>query len=164
MLPNLMGPEAGEFDLQFQRPDSPRQESADVLLVSNNPYAMRTLAGPGSRPLLDSGALGIVAFRADRPRDLSALAAFDARGAFRQRQGLRRWTAPTFRVDSSGPVPIGLDGEALLLEPPLDFHTLPGVLRVRLPPTSRGAPQIAVHGVRQTLRALLHIAAGHPAT
>jgi diacylglycerol kinase family enzyme len=164
MLPSLMGPEAGQFDLQFHRPDSELQESADVLLVSNNPYAMRTLAGPGSRPHLDSGVLGIVAFRADRPRDLSALAAFHGRGAFQQRQGLRRWTAPTFRVDSSGPVPIGLDGEALLLQPPLEFHTLPGVLRVRLPPTSRGAPQIAVHGVRQTLSAILHIAAGHPAT
>jgi hypothetical protein len=67
-------------------------------------------------------------------------------------------------VDSSGPVPIGLDGEALLLQPPLEFCTLPGVLRVRLPPTSTGAPQIAVHGVRQTLSAILHIAAGHPAT
>jgi diacylglycerol kinase family enzyme len=163
MLPALMGPEAGEFDLQFQRPDSKRQESADVLLVSNNPYAMRTLAGPGSRPHLDSGVLGILAIRANRPEDLSALAALGAHGAADQLQGVRRWTAPTFRVDSSSPVPIGLDGEALLLEPPLEFRTLPGVLRVRLP-ASTGAPQIAVHGVRQTLRALLRVAAGRPAT
>jgi diacylglycerol kinase family enzyme len=163
MLPALMGAEAGEFDLQFQRPDSKRQESADVLLVSNNPYAMRTLAGPGSRPHLDSGVLGILAIRANRPEDLSALAALGAHGAADQLQGVRRWTAPTFRVDSSSPVPIGLDGEALLLKPPLEFRTLPGVLRVRLP-ASTGAPQIAVHGVRQTLRALLRVAAGRSAT
>jgi diacylglycerol kinase family enzyme len=163
MLPALMGAEAGEFDLQFQRPDSKRQESADVLLVSNNPYAMRTLAGPGSRPHLDSGVLGILAIRGNRPEDLSALAALGAHGAADQLQGVRRWTAPTFRVDSSSPVPIGLDGEALLLKPPLEFRTLPGVLRVRLP-ASTGAPQIAVHGVRQTLRALLRVAAGRSAT
>jgi diacylglycerol kinase family enzyme len=163
MLPNLMGPDAGEFDLQFHRLDSQRPESADVLLVSNNPYTFRTLAGPGSRPRLDSGVLGIVAARANRPRDLSALGTVDARGAIQQRQSLRRWTAPTFRVDSTGPVPVGLDGEALLLKPPLEFRTLPGVLRVRLPPASTGAPQIVVHGVRHTLGALLHIAAGHPA-
>jgi diacylglycerol kinase family enzyme len=163
MLPSLMGRDAEKFDLQFRRPDSQRQESADVLLVSNNPYAMRTLAGPGSRPHLDSGVLGIMAIRANRQNDFSALASLDARNAADRLQGMRRWTAPTFRVDSSGPVPIGLDGEALLLNPPLEFRTLPGVLRVRLP-ASTGAPQIVVHGVRQTVRALLRIAAGHPAT
>jgi diacylglycerol kinase family enzyme len=163
MLPALMGPDAPEFDLHFDGPDGERQESADVLLVSNNPYVVRSLAGPGSRPRLDSGVLGVVAVRANRPRDLAALAALETRGAVHQYQGLRQWTAPTFRIESSGPVPIGLDGEALRLEPPLEFRTLPGALRVRLPSAGAGPRQIAVHGVRQTLRALMRIAAGRPA-
>jgi diacylglycerol kinase family enzyme len=163
MLPTLMGPDAPDFDLRFEGPDGQRQESADVLLVSNNPYAVRTLAGPGSRPRLDMGLLGVVAVRANRPRDLSALVALEMRGAVHQYQGLRQWTVPAFRVESSGPVPIGLDGEALQLEPPLEFRTLPGALRVRLPPAAAGPPQIAVHGARQTLRGLLRVAAGRPA-
>jgi hypothetical protein len=44
MLPALMGFDAPDFDLRFDGPDSQRQESADVLLVSNNPYAVRMLA------------------------------------------------------------------------------------------------------------------------
>jgi diacylglycerol kinase family enzyme len=164
MLPALMGFDAPDFDLRFDGPDSQRQESADVLLVSNNPYAVRMLARPGSRPRLDSALLGIVAIRASRPRDFAALASLETRGNVHRYRGLRQWNAPVLRVDSSGPIPIGLDGEALRLDPPLEFSSLPGALRVRLPPTSTGAPRIVVHGVRRTLRALFRIAAGHPAT
>ena len=46
-----------------------------------------------------------------------------------------------FEVRSTAPVPVGLDGEALILDPPLRFASLPGALRVRLPRTRRARPQ-----------------------
>lgn len=163
MLPDLIGPDAPDFDLRFGGPDGEQQESADVLLVSNNPYAVRKLAGASSRPRLDSGVLGVVAVRANRPADLSALLALEAGGAVHRYQGLRQWTTPAFKVDSSKSVPVGLDGEAMLIEPPLEFRTLPGALRVRLPQGAPGASHTVVYGLRETLLALFRIAMDRPA-
>jgi len=157
MLPDLVGPQAPGFDLHYDGPDGNRQDSVDVLLVSNNPYAVRTLAGAGSRPRLDSGVLGLVAVRVDQPRDVPTLAALEAAGAVNRFSGLREWTAETFRVDSSEPVPVGLDGEALRMQPPLEFRILPGALRVRLPVAAPGAGQTVVLGVRGVLAALWRI-------
>jgi diacylglycerol kinase family enzyme len=42
-------------------------------------------------------------------------------------------------VRSAAAVPVGLDGEALVLAPPLRSESLPGALRVRLPRAARGA-------------------------
>jgi len=77
---------------------------------------------------------------------------------------LSQWTATAFRVDSSGPVPVGLDGEALRIAPPLEFRTLPGALRVRLPVTAARASQTTIRppGVRRTVVALLRVFAGRP--
>jgi diacylglycerol kinase family enzyme len=163
MLPDLIGPNAPDFDLRFEGPDGEREQSADVLLVSNNPYAVRKLAGAGSRPRLDTGVLGVVAVRANRPSEISTLLALEARGAVHLYQGLRQWTTPAFRIDSSKTVPVGLDGEALLMKPPLEFRTLPGALRVRLPPTAPGASHTVVYGLRETLLALFRIAVNRPA-
>jgi diacylglycerol kinase family enzyme len=47
-------------------------------------------------------------------------------------------------------VEIGIDGEAMLLDPPIEFRTLPGALRVRIPAmppaTSRPPPHPHVAG------------------
>ena len=63
--------------------------------------------------------------------------------ALRQRRW-REWTAPTFEVDSDEPVPAGIDGEALKLDPPLRFRIRPGVLRVRIAPAHPGASPSAL--------------------
>jgi diacylglycerol kinase family enzyme len=151
MLPDLVGPVATPPDLRYTGPDGQPRESADVLLVSNNPYALRAVSGPGTRPRLDGGVLGILAVRGD-PAAPGRL------------PGLSQWTAATFRVDSSGPVPVGLDGEALQLAPPLEFRSLPGALRVRLPVTTAGASHTTVRppGVRRTLASLLRVLGGRP--
>ena len=51
----------------------------------------------------------------------------------------REWSAPTFDVESSAPVPTGIDGEAVVLAPPLRFRILPGVLRARIAAAHPGA-------------------------
>jgi diacylglycerol kinase family enzyme len=75
--------------------------------------------------------------------------------------GLLSWPAPEFEVRSGGPVEVGLDGEALVLQPPLRFRSLPGALRVRVPRAAGAAPAArAVTLTTDSLGALLRVAAG----
>ena len=73
---------------------------------------------------------------------------------------MREWSAPTFEVDADDPVPAGIDGEAVELEPPLRFSIRPGVLRVRIAPQHPGASPSAhlPEGFVDSLRALARIA------
>ena len=165
MLPDMLGPHAPGFDLRYAGPDGAPADSADLLLVSNNPYAIRSASGAGSRPRLDTGLLGIVAVRAESAAEVSTLLALETAGAIHRFRGLRQWTAPAFRIDSSEPVPVGVDGEALRLPPPLEFRILPGALRIRLPKGSTGArrrPWRAVE-VRRSVAGLMRVVANHPA-
>ncbi len=65
-------------------------------------------------------------------------------------------------MGSEAPVPAGVDGEALTLEPPLRFSVHPGVLRVRLAPHHPGASPAAAlpEGLWDGIRATLRVAAG----
>lgn len=173
MLPDLVGADATPFDLSFAGPQEDRFDSADLLLVSNNAYAVVTPVGLGSRPHLDTGELGILAIRARNDAPASTIDAepgsqpaeiFIPTQVTAVRNAVLSWTAPKFRVDSSTTVAVGLDGEAVQLEPPLEFATLRQALRVRLPhgtivPTALGHTP----GVRHTVAALLRIVANRPA-
>jgi hypothetical protein len=58
-------------------------------------------------------------------------------------------------------VEIGLDGEALVLDPPLRFSSLPGALRVRLPRGVGRAPAARAAALStDNLSALLRVATG----
>ena len=46
----------------------------------------------------------------------------------------QQWSAPKLEITVSQPVPVGVDGEALVLDPPLRFASRPGALRVRIAP------------------------------
>ena len=73
------------------------------------------------------------------------------------------WSAPTFRIDSKDPVEVGLDGEALIMDPPLLFEALPGALRVRIPRHALGRSPAAraVHLLaRSTVAQLVAVVAG----
>ncbi len=83
-------------------------------------------------------------------------------GQHRRFGGVLEWSALEFEIRASSPIAVGLDGEALVLEPPLRFVSLPGALRVRLPRHARGVSPAgaAVTLTRRNLWALLRIAAG----
>jgi diacylglycerol kinase family enzyme len=165
MLPDLLGPHAAGFDLRYAGPDGAPADSADLLLVSNNPYAIRSVSGAGSRLRLDTGLLGIVAIRAESPAEVSAFLALETAGAIHRFRGFRQWTAPEFRIDSSQPVPVGVDGEALRMPPPLEFRILPGALRVRLPKASAGARRsrlLRTAEVRNSVAGLIRVLANRP--
>ena len=138
MLPEMLGPDAEPFDLRFIGPDGTEQPSAHMILVSNDVYQLEHLGGFGTRASLDLGTLGIVALRLEDASQVARLAALDAAGHASKHPGWMAWNRPTFRVDSGSPIEIGIDGEALRMDPPLDFESLPGALRVRVPKHAPG--------------------------
>lgn len=160
MLPELLGPSA-TIDLQFEGPDASDWANPALVLISNNPYRLGRLAGAGTRPRLDTGQLGILAARLRGGRDLAKLATLGTLGQTQRFRGLREWSSAEFEVHSGVCVAVGLDGETLLLTPPLRFVSLPCALRVRVPrQASRVSPAgTAVGMTRNDLGALLRIAA-----
>jgi diacylglycerol kinase family enzyme len=160
MLPDLLGPDAEPIDLEFSAPNGTDCNDAPLVLVSNNPYELTHLSGAGTRERIDTGMLGIVAARV-RGTDVSKLVALELVGRAGHYPGLLSWSAPEFEVRSGGPVEIGLDGEALVLDPPLRFASLPGALRVRLPRRAGLSPAArAVALTTDSLGMLLRVAAG----
>src|SRR5947207_1423748 len=119
MLPELLGPRATPFDLRFRDENGERRDSAQLILVSNNPYVLDRLAGVGSRPRLDTGLLGIVAVEISGATQAARFISLETLGQVRRFQGWREWSARRFEVASSGPVAAGVDGEAMMLAPPL---------------------------------------------
>jgi diacylglycerol kinase family enzyme len=146
--PDLLAEESSgtSGELGWRSPDGTAHESAAVILVSNNPYRLGRLLGSGTRPRLDGGELGMAVLEA--PHDAG--------------RRWRQWSAPTFEVASTQTVPAGVDGEALVLDPPLRFTSRPGVLRVRIAPQHPGASPSAGLPARlpQVLGRLLAVAAG----
>lgn len=116
-LPDLVGPAAERFDLRFTGPDGREHPDTAVLLVSNNPYLLDPRPGRGTRGDMDGGTLGVVSLTNGPPW-----------------QGVREWAAPSFRVESDKAIEVGLDGEAVVMDPPLLFESLPLALRIRVPP------------------------------
>jgi diacylglycerol kinase family enzyme len=153
MLPDLLGPNAAPFDLQYLGPNGEKYPTAHLLLVSNNPYELDYLAGRGTRERMDLGTLGIASARIAGPRDAVTFVALEGAGKLRNFKGWLEWNTATFRVDSSAPIEVGIDGEALLLDPPLIFESLPRALRVRLAKNATGlAPAAnAVHFTSSTV-------------
>jgi diacylglycerol kinase family enzyme len=133
MLPDLLGPDAAPLDLRFTGPDGADVPTAHLILVSNDPYQLDRVGGRGTRERLDDGVLGIVAARIGDSADARRFVALEAAGQVRRFPGWQEWSAPRFEVSSGAPVEIGVDGEALLMDPPLVFESRPGALRVRLP-------------------------------
>lgn len=120
MLPELIGPASSPFDVHFTGPEGDRYDAAALVLVSNNRYQLDPLGTQGTRGTMDEGTLGVVVMPHEPPLRPPS-------------PPFREWTTPRFEIDSSTPVDAGLDGEAVSLEPPLRFETMPGALRLRLP-------------------------------
>ena len=134
VLPDLLGPDARPLDLCFTGPDGAEHHTAHLILVSNNPYQLvPTGGGLGTRERIDRGVLGLVTVTITDAAQASAFLALQAAGQARRFSGWEEWTAPRFEIRSAASVPVGVDGEALTLDPPLVFTSRPGTLRVRLP-------------------------------
>ena len=149
-VPAVLGPhpDSDAHQLRWTGPDGEHNRSAAVILVSNNVYRLGTILGSGTRPTMAAGVLGVTVMAA-------------ASEAGRRRLG-GEWATTSFVVESDDDVPVGVDGEALVLAPPLVFGIRPSALRVRIAPQHPGAsPSAAMpRGPMDALRRLVRIAGG----
>ena len=130
-VPDVLGADGEEqLDLRWTGPGGETHQAGAVVLVSNNCYRLGRAVGSGTRPRIDDGLLGVTVIGAPRGGG--------ERGRRLQRPW-REWSAPTFEVESDRPVAAGIDGEALVLDPPLVFRIRPGVLHVRVARRHPGA-------------------------
>jgi diacylglycerol kinase family enzyme len=143
-VPDVLGP-GRKPDLRWRGPDGVEHEGGAAILVSNNRYRFERPPASGVRPRLDEAVLGVTVLSAPGP---------DA--------PVRGWSAPSFEVDARAPVPAGVDGEALILEPPVRFRVRPAALRCRIARHHRGASPstFAPDGAWAAVRTLAAIATG----
>ena len=108
--------------------------------------------------------LGVAVAEVRSAADVAALVAAETVGRMQRFRGWTEWTTRSFTVSSGSPVEAGVDGEALLLDPPLEFRCLPGSAAHSPASTRAGllASRTPVAVVWWTVTALLRTAAGHP--
>jgi diacylglycerol kinase family enzyme len=133
MLPRLLAGHQGPR--LVARAGTVTIQGPQAVLVSNNVYGMGDIAGLGRRARLDRGTLGLFA--------VTVTSAVQAAGllAGTHSRGLTRLAAPQIVVDAdTAQIPVGVDGEALLLDPPVRCTVQPAALRVRVPRDRPGVP------------------------
>ncbi|MEU8240244.1 diacylglycerol kinase family protein [Actinoplanes missouriensis] len=133
LLPRAL---AGAGDRLRLTVDGATVTGPQAVLVSNNPYAADDIAGLGRRYRLDGGVLGVLAVTVRNAADAAGLIS----GRGRARSLTVRNTGEVV-IDADGPaVPVGIDGESVVLPTPVRCEIRPGALRVRVPRNRPGVP------------------------
>jgi diacylglycerol kinase family enzyme len=133
MLPDLLAGHQGPR--LVARAGEVTINAPQAILVSNNVYGMGDIAGLGRRARLDRGTLGVFA--------VTVSSAVQAAGLVRgtQSRGLTRLIGREVVVDAdTSQIPVGVDGEALVLDTPVRCTVQPAALRVRVPRDRPGVP------------------------
>ena len=135
MLPDLLSGHQGPR-LTVRIDGEVTLEGPQAVLVSNNPYETGDIAGLGRRARLDQGVLGVVGVKVETGAQAAALLS--------RRLGSRFITIATAHevvIDASEPrIPVGIDGESVLLPTPVRCTIWPRALRVRVPADRPGVP------------------------
>jgi diacylglycerol kinase family enzyme len=113
----LLGPGAPTPDLDLVDDRGHSHHDPAVVLISNNPYSLGPPRAPGTRASLNSGQLGVLVL--DPPTRVSG--------------GGHTWTATHLELTAADAIHAGIDGEAVVLTPPLRFAIRSRSLRVLLP-------------------------------
>lgn len=134
LLPDILAGHRGPR-LVVRVDDEVTIEAPKAILVSNNPYGLGDLAGLGHRARLDTGLLGVVAITVDTAAQAAGLL------SGKHAKALQTLVAHEVVVDADVPeIPVGIDGEAVLLPTPVRCTIQPMALRVRVPRTRPGVP------------------------
>jgi diacylglycerol kinase family enzyme len=133
MLPDLLVGQSGPR--LVARAGNVTVEGPQAVLVSNNVYGTDDIAGLGRRARLDRGTLGMLAVTVQSAAQAAGL----LRGS--RSRGLTRLVGPEVVIDADAPrIPVGVDGEALVLDTPVRCVVQPAALRVRVPRHRPGVP------------------------
>ncbi|WP_246212409.1 diacylglycerol/lipid kinase family protein [Streptomyces abyssomicinicus] len=137
-LPALLtGEDAPRLTL---RADGTRVDGLQALLVSNNAYGRAVdAAHPGRRERLDTGLLGVVCVRVAGAAQAADLV---ARGP-RSPSLIRLTTGEAVVASGTDTLPVGIDGEHVVLPSPVVCRIAPGALRVRVPHRRSAVPRAA---------------------
>jgi diacylglycerol kinase family enzyme len=134
LLPDLLVGRSGPH--LVTKVDGVTVEGAQAVLVSNNVYGMGDIAGLGRRARLDRGVLGVIGIRVRNAAEAAGLL------AGRRLRGITEMTTKEVVVDADADqIPVGVDGEALLLDTPVRCTVQPAALRVRVPRSRPGVPE-----------------------
>ena len=133
MLPDLLVGQSGPR--LVARAENVTVEGPQAVLVSNNQYGMGDIAGLGRRARLDRGTLGMFA--------VTVSSAVQAAGLLRGQssRGLTSLAGREVVIDAdAAQLPVGVDGEALVLDTPVRCTIEPLALRVLVPRDRPGVP------------------------
>lgn len=134
MLPDLLRGNGGRHKLAASVGET-TIEAPQALLVSNNAYDITDIAGLGRRDRLDAAELGVIAIKVDNAAQAIGLVRA-GRGT-----GLIATSSRAVTVDSPQPqIPVGIDGETVLMPTPVRCTVRPGALRVVVPKDRPGVP------------------------
>jgi diacylglycerol kinase family enzyme len=135
MLPDLLSGHEGAH-LVVRVDGQVILDGPQAVLVSNNPYETGDIAGLGRRARLDQGVLGVVGVK--------IATAAQAAGLLRRAARSRSVTVLTARevvIDADQPqIPVGIDGESILMPTPVRCTIRPLALRVQVPRGRPGVP------------------------
>lgn len=143
MLPDLLDPNQGSR--LTVRTGARTLTDQQAILISNNPYGSGRLRDMGRRERIDQGVLGIVAGHIASAGEAAALL---RRAQFRTVTNLVGDGDVVVDVDRSGEttrrveIPVGVDGEALMVPAPVRCSVRPRALRVRIPRDRPGVPAL----------------------
>jgi diacylglycerol kinase family enzyme len=134
MLPAVLGRSRRPLALSFEVGGTREEHLALVVLVANNDYTMRTMADVGERKRLDEGCLHAYVIEAVDRRALVAMLAKAVQGRVEEAEGWVEWASERFAVEARRRrVHAAIDGEPVVLEPPLEFEVRPRALRALVP-------------------------------
>jgi diacylglycerol kinase family enzyme len=132
-LPGLLAGQQGPR--LVARAENVTVQGPQAVLVSNNQYGMGDIAGLGRRARLDRGTLGMFAVTVQSAAQAAGL----LRGS--RSRGLISLAGREVVIDAdAAQIPVGVDGEALVLDTPVRCVVQPGALRVRVPRERPGVP------------------------
>ncbi|HEY7009208.1 MAG TPA: diacylglycerol kinase family protein [Jatrophihabitantaceae bacterium] len=139
MLPELLTGDRGPR-LTVRIDDDLVIEAPQAVLVSNNPYDFGDIGGLGRRPRLDAGVLGVIAVTVNSAVQAATLLRAGRGG------GVRQLVAHRVVVDADvDEIPVGIDGESIMMPTPVECTIQPQALRVRVPQTRPGVPAAKPH-------------------
>jgi diacylglycerol kinase family enzyme len=133
MLPDLLAGQRGPR--LVAKAENVTIQGPQAVLVSNNVYGMGDIAGLGRRARLDRGTLGMFAVTVQSAAQAAGL----LRGS--RSRGLISLAGREVVIDAdTAQIPVGVDGEALVLDTPVRCVVQPAALRVRVPRDRPGVP------------------------
>jgi diacylglycerol kinase family enzyme len=146
VLPAALRGERAGLPVRVRDPEGRAHDQPLVLLVGNNRYDLRHPFHVGARHRLDASVLHVAALGLTTGARFAALLGRVALGNYVAGARWAEWTSTAVRVDAGvDRVPVGIDGEAAVLDTPMEFGTLPLALRVLVPPGTPTAGAANVH-------------------